>query len=232
VRTVLTSAVAAAVLLACVPAASAQQAGSATASAPPGVLYLDCVDHAANYAVSVDPPETDWFLALEVHRADGGYVAGNYRGKQFGHPTTGTVGLQMCGRSEDPGTFTLTGRLQYGLTNSTPVAPTTFTLRNPFTNTAIKPSIKNPAKGQEVAIKIKSRDEMPGGYERKAGAAVLLQQKTERGWSKVKGSKAETNEKGKAKVKVRYTGGKLKLRAVTKGSADWDRSHSRKVVLR
>ena len=60
----------------------------------------------------------DRFLALKVHCADGGYVAGNYRGKQFEHPTTGTVGLQICGHSEDPGTFTLTGRLQNGLTHS------------------------------------------------------------------------------------------------------------------
>jgi hypothetical protein len=224
--------VAAAVLLAGAPASSAQQSGSATASAPPGVLYNDCVDHAADYAVSVDPPETDWFLALEVHRADGGYVTGNYRGKQFGHPTTGTVGLQICGRSEQPGTFTLTGRLQHGVIHSTPVPPSTFTLRNPHTNTAVRASTKHPRKGQKVTLRIISRDEMPGGYERKDDATVLLQHKTAKGWKKVKGSKATTGDKGKAKVKVRYTGGRLELRAVTKGSADWDRSHSRRIVLR
>ena len=231
-RTVLTSAVAAAVLLACVPAASAQQAASATASAPPGVLYNACVDHLANYNVSLESSSSSWYLSLGYTAPDGKPLESNYAASAFGDPTSGVMAIRVCGDTAEPGTFTLSGRLQYDAINSTPVAPTTFTLRNPFTNTAIKPSTTNPSKGQKVAIKIKSRDEMPGGYERKAGATVLLQQKTERGWSKVRGSKAETNEKGKAKVKVRYTGGKLKLRAVTKGSADWDRSHSRKVVLR
>ena len=83
-------------LLACVPAASAQQAAWANASAPPGVLYVDCVDHAADYAVSVDPPETDWFLALEVHRADGSYVAGNYRSKPR-EPASDKMGPRACG---------------------------------------------------------------------------------------------------------------------------------------
>ena len=83
-------------LLACVPAASAQQAASASASAPPGVLYVDRVDHAADYAVSVEPPETDWFLALEVHRADGSYVAGNYRGKPR-EPASDKMGPRACG---------------------------------------------------------------------------------------------------------------------------------------
>jgi hypothetical protein len=189
-----------------------------------------CVEHPVSYAVTVDPSDNTWFLALEVRNEAGQMVEGNYR--RAGDPTSGVVGIRMCGGVNEPGTFTLQGRLLYGLTNSTPVPPTTFSMRNPYTNTAIKPSTTNPRKGQKVAIKIKSRDEMPGGYERKAGATVLLQEKTKSGWKKVKGSKAETNEKGKAKVTVRYTGGRLKLRAVTKGSADWDRSHSRRVVLR
>lgn len=232
-RTLVTALVTPALLVVGAPAASAQQLAShAEASAPPGVLYDDCVDHLANYAVQLDSPDQDWFLSLEVHRADGSYVAGNYKAKQFGDPTAGTIALQMCGNSNDPGTFTLQGRLQYGLTNSSPVPPTTFTLRNPLTNTTAKASDKHPRKGQTVTIKIISRDEMPGGYTRKDDATVVLQQKTAKGWKKVKGSKTTTNDKGTAKVKVRYPGGKVKLRAVTKGSADWETSHSRKVVLR
>lgn len=219
-----------ALLLAVIPSASAQEV-SASASAPPGVLYNGCVDHLANYQVTLDSPSTNWFLSLTYQAPDGTPLESNYKGSAFGDPASGVMPIQVCGDSADPGTFTLGGRLIHGTGSQASVPPSTFEMRNPFTNTAIKPRTKNPDPGQTVAIKIKSRDEMPGGYTRKDDATVLLQKKVDGDWKKVRGSKALTNESGKAKVKVRYTGGKLKLRAVTKRSADWDASHSRKVVL-
>ena len=231
-RSLLVTAAAGVVLLASAPAVPAQQAASATASAPPGVLYHACVDHLADYAVSLDSPSSQWFLSLGYTAPDGTPLESNYASSTFGHPTSGVMAIRVCGDTADPGTFTLSGRLQYDLVNSTPVAPTTFTLRNPFTNTAARPSTERPRRGQQVTVKVVSRDEMPGGYQRKDDATVLLQHKTAKGWKKVRGSRTTTDDKGTAKIEVRYTGGRLKLRAVTKGSADWDRSHSRRIVLR
>jgi hypothetical protein len=232
VRSLLVAAGAGVVLLATASAVPAQQAASATASAPRGVLYNTCVDHLADYAVSLDSPSSPWFLSLGYTAPDGTPLESNYASSTFGDPMSGVMAIRVCGDTADPGTFTLSGRLQYDVIKSTPVAPTTFTLRNPFTNTAARPSTGNPRKGQKVTVKVLSRDEMPGGYERKDDATVLLQHKTAKGWTKVRGSRTATDDKGRARIAVRYTGGRLKLRAVTKGSADWDRSHSRRIVLR
>jgi hypothetical protein len=214
-------------------AAPAQAAtGTGTASSAAGVLYNDCVDHPVSYGVAVDPPDTDWFLALEVRDTTGQYVSGTYAARQFGHPTSGTLGTQMCGNGLAPGTYSLAGRLQYGLTNSAPVPTTTFTMRNPFTRTTIRPATKHPRKGSKVRIKVRSLDEMPTGYVAKDDARIVLQQKVKGRWKKVEGSAEATRDTGKAVVRFRYRGGKVMLRAVTKGSSDWDGSRSRAVKLR
>ncbi len=75
----------------------ARLAATADISAPPGVLYDDCVDHPVRYTVTADPPDATWQLNVDTADPTGARGGGNYRSNSFGDPAAGTVGVQMCG---------------------------------------------------------------------------------------------------------------------------------------
>ncbi len=196
------------------------------------MLYDDCVDHPVRYTITADQPDATWQLSVDTADPTGARGGGNDRSNSLGDPAAGTVGVQMCGASLEPGTFTLSGVLIHGVGNVDPVPPSTFTMRNPMTRTRIKASTTEPRRGQHVTITIKSRDEMPEGWRRKDDARVVLQRDVRSTWVKVQGGRARTDDKGKAVLRFAYPGRKTRLRAVTRGSADWDGWRSSVLVLR
>ncbi len=218
------------------PPTGAQQdarlSATATISAPAGVLYAGCFEHPVGYTVDVDPSDTPWLLDVDTSDPTGARGGSNQRRSSAGDQRVGSMGVELCSGSLEPGTFALSGVLTHGA-GVDPVTPSTFTMRNPRTRTRISASTERPRRQQQVVITARSREEMPGGYQRKRGARVVLQRDVRSTWVKVlDGGSARTDDRGRARFRFVYPGHMTRLRVVTRGSADWDGSRSRVLILR
>lgn len=232
-----TLAASALLLAATLTPAPAQAAGEGTVSMSPVVLYESCGMHPFTYQIARPASDNYWNMDFKLVGPDGIEVSTNYEyGPQVG-TVQGTADFQICRYPNLPGTYTVTGTGESCPTagsdvcTTITVAPYTVSVRLPMTRTTIKASTLRPSKGQVVRFVVKVTDERPTGYFATSSAKVQLQRKVGAAWKAVRGSATSTS-RGRAVIKSRYTGGVVKVRAITKVTDELTGSTSKPVVLR
>jgi hypothetical protein len=193
------------------------------------ILYEVCTEQL--YTFSMQPAEGyDDYNSIEVIViAPDGREVGKVLQKDVG--TAGSGKVTFCSRT--PGQYILlasgescsqTDCYIYDLLSDT------FSARLPHTRTTLTAAPTKPRVGQTVAFKVTTSDEQPGGYFPTESATVVLQSKSSKGWSNVKGGKA-TAVNGAATLKANYVGGRRQFRAVTLQSKEAGRSVSRTITI-
>ncbi|PVG82150.1 hypothetical protein DDE18_15860 [Nocardioides gansuensis] len=220
-----------ALTLAFTPAAPAAAAGEVVVTMPGGVLYDPCGDYPFTITVAPPPGHADWWVNLVLtgpdgNEADTAYVDAGDAGSTF----------FLCEDPNLPGTYTITGsgtacNADYDCVPIT-ATPSSATFRLPMTITRIKARPRDPDKGQPVRFIVTSRDERPAGYFGTPYASVKLQSKRSGAWRTVPGTKTYTNDRGRAVIRARYLGGRVKVRAVTASNSERTGSTSRTITFR
>jgi len=201
-----------------------------------GVLYDDCRDHPYRYAV--DPPGNPgyWDLVVSLRGPDGIETASDLVTRPA---STGASELgPLCPPTDLYGRYTIRATLRWGadessITSSSQLDAAHFTLRKPHTRTALAVSTRRPAYGEVVVYRIRVRDERPTGYYPTAFAWVVLQQKVDGHWVRIKGSRTLTHNTGRVKLRMKYLHHhkRTKVRAVTQEADRYARSVSTPVRL-
>lgn len=207
------------------------QSGSLTIAS--GVLYDDCLAYPYGYTVTVSDDQPTWNLVVDAVHVDGRVVTGDFipgRGS-----ATGAGDIQFCGGLDEPGAHTLVGKLVdfTGRIPDVPLSPVAFTMRKAYTRTKIVSVSERRARpGQRVAIKVTSEEEHPGTYRQNTADTVALQVKRKGDWKRLPGSRGYTDNDGRAKVRIRFRGKKLRIRAVTPANSAYQASYSRAITIK
>jgi hypothetical protein len=214
-----------------VHSAPALAAGGWT-SAPNGVLYSDCRDHPFSYAVELPAGTADWSMDVYAYSPDGLEASSDFI---YDAAETGTGNFFFCGY-EMPGRYTIEAEVEacdadYDCSTFS-LDESSFYMRKPRTKTLLSASPLDARRGQVVKFVVTSKDERPRGYFRNDYARVYLQRKDGQRWVKIKGSQGLTGSNGKEVIKLRYTGGRPKVRAVTAASDAYSKSTSKPVTIR
>jgi hypothetical protein len=144
--------------------------------------------------------------------------------------------VELCGDTDYAGAFTLRATLidRIGFYQEfTDLTPDPFTMRKPSTTTELKASKRRLRVGHRARLRITSMAEHLGGYLPHTTSRVYLERRQGGKWVKVRGSGRWLDEDGRVRLKPRMTTrGKVKVRAVTRGTSDYAKSRSRPVTLR
>lgn len=215
------------------PAAHAVEAGGSVAGND-GVLHQDCRQHPYSYALSIPEDAESWDLEVTVLGPDGLEDTSDYL-SDGAYETSGVATFQMCGGGM-PGLYTLTATLTHydadynRVTTELPAA--SFSMRLPYTRTALSVSDRTPRYNQAVTFKIKTVDERPNGYFATPYATVRLQSRRDGRWVNVTGSKTTTSSTGVATLRFRWnTRATVKVRAVTLRDDYYSASTSRTLKI-
>ncbi|MCR6033363.1 hypothetical protein GGQ22_18260 [Nocardioides sp. zg-579] len=213
-----------------VAAVPAHAAGGST-KAGNGVTY-QCYQHSYEYSVDLPEDTESWSMDVSVEGPDGLEATSDFL---YEVPASGRSSFQVCS-FDMPGTYTIRASVEaYDSSweeTTFELAPSTFTLRKPRTKTTIKASTTRPRKGQVVRFTVVSKDERPRGYFAHAYADVVLQTFKAGRWVNVKGTKTYTGSTGRAVIKTRFAGSKVRMRARTLADDDTTGSQSAAVTLR
>jgi hypothetical protein len=208
--------------------------GTASVDTVEGVLYEECFAHTYSYSVTLAPNTVDWSLVVAVD--DPGGVVATDSFSDTDAPLSGTRTVELCGDTDYAGAFTLRATLidRIGFYQEiTDLTPDAFTMRKPYTTTELKASKRRPRVGYRARLRITSPAEHLGAYLPHATSRVYLERRQGGKWVKVRGSGRWLDDDGRVKLKPRMNKrGKVKLRAVTKGTANYAKSRSRPVTLR
>ncbi|MGI8645778.1 MAG: hypothetical protein ACR2JD_05610 [Nocardioides sp.] len=230
----LVTTVLAVVLAALTPAAPAA-AAAGTLSTPDGALFPGC--HAYPYGYALTPPTPYWTLETFLVGPDGTQLASAVFVSQSDSAQAAST-FGVCSSVTSRGTFRIeamfTSYPAPGSPNGTveQLPPVQFRLGQPGSATALSADDLRPRRGQVVRFRIVSERDAPGVRVANDIAAVVLQRRMATGWRRVPGARAETNDRGVARVRVRWSGGRERYRAITARSADCTTSVSPAIALR
>lgn len=184
------------------------------------VAELSCVDHAVTYAVELPPNTTDWTLDLEVMKPDGTITTSELLGTFSSAPSTGTVGLQLCGPFDPPGTYQIfkTSEYRVGTSNTVFGARTLDGTFQVVRAAKSKVALGAKRKGAKIVATAKVSVSTGDTYSPVGpGGPVVFQKKVGKKWKTV--DKAVTGSTGKAKGTFKSRG-KTQVRAVFKGMGE------------
>jgi hypothetical protein len=197
------------------------------------VLYGDCYEYPYSYAISA--PSSDWELDITLEDPFGAVESTNY--VYDAEPSSGEETFTLCGDGmDDPGTYTLRAQLTwYDSEYNEHVEPelvASFTLAKPGTRTALGVSTKRPAYNKKIVFKSKSSEQGRLGYSRLSYVKVRLESYRGGAWRKV--DVATSDADGVAKFRYRWNTRrpKVKVRAVTLGTAHLGSSSSKPITIR
>lgn len=186
-------------------ASPAQAVGESTASTTTAYVGDNCINHPVNYSVALPADAQSWFLEIQAIYPDGTEGLAALVGTTQGSPMTGTTTLQICGKVEPRGTWTLqptlkTWRDAAGKGYYDPVVgtPSTFQVVGQATSSA---SLKAKTKGIKVTAKSKLLVKTDGTSAPIAGQPVAFQKKKGKSWKTFK--TVTTSSTGVAKVKFK-----------------------------
>lgn len=151
-------------------------------------------------------------------------------------PHTGQESLQLCGGMDRPGTYTITATLEwYDSSYNKHVEPSTvvpFTLKPAATRTQLRASTTAPAYNSKIVFSTKSLIQGRLAYGRLDYEKVRLEAYRQGAWRKI--DTTTTDGDGLAKFRYRWNtrNARVKVRAVTLGSAEWSLSTSRTLTIR
>lgn len=189
-------------------ASPAHAVGESTASTTTAYAGDNCIDHPVNYSVALPADAKDWYLKIEAIYPDGVTKGiGQSLGTIKGSPMTGTTTIQICGKIEPRGTWTLQPILQNwrdaaGTGHYDPImgTPSTFQVVGQATSSA---SLRAKTRGNKVTAKSKLVVKTDGTSAPIAGQQVSFQKKKGKSWKTFK--TVTTSSTGVAKVKFRAT---------------------------
>jgi hypothetical protein len=187
-------------------AAPAQAVGESTASTTTAYVGDTCVNHPVNYSVNIPADAQRWWMQIKAIYPDGVTEGvGTYVGTTNGSPMTGTTTIQICGRVEPRGTWTLqpvlktwtdaSGKTYYDPVNGT---PSTFQVVGRATTSA---SLKAKTRRNTVKARTRLVVKTDGTASPIANQPVSFQKKKGKGWKTFK--TATTSSTGVAKVKFK-----------------------------
>lgn len=188
-------------------AAPAHAVGESTATTPTAYVGDTCIDQPVNYAVNLPADAKAWYLQIKPIYPTGGEGISAYVGNNFGSPMAGTTTIQICGRVEPHGTWTLqpilrnwtdaSGKTYYDAVNGT---PSTFQVVGRATTSL---SLKARTRGNKVTAKSKLVAKSDGNASPVAGQQVAFQKKVGRKWKTFKTATTSSTGVAKARFKVR-----------------------------
>ncbi|KRF37621.1 hypothetical protein [Nocardioides sp. Soil805] len=188
-------------------AAPAHAVGESTATTPTAYVGDNCIDQPVNYSVNLPADVKDWFLQIKPVYPTGAEGVSSYVGTINGSPLTGTTTIQICGRVEPRGTWTLqpilktwtdaAGKTYYGPFNGT---PSTFEVVGRATTSL---SLKAKTKGNKVTAKSRLVAKTDGNTAPVAGQPVVFQKKVGKKWKTFKTVTTPSTGVAKAKFKAR-----------------------------
>ena len=182
--------------------APAHAVGESTVTTTTAYVGDNCIDQPVNYSVNIPAGSSNWSLEIDAIYPDGvtegiGQIVGTFKGS----PMAGTTTIQICGKSEPTGTWTLkptvtyrddaAGKSFYDIAGT----PSTFEVVGESTTTA---SLKAKTKGKKVTAKSKLVVTSSGTSSPLASQPVAFQKKAGSKWKTIK--TATTSSTGVAKV--------------------------------
>lgn len=189
-------------------AAPAHAVGESTVSATTAYAGDNCINHPINYSVNLPADAQRWYLDIDLIYPDGqsaGPGTGTSVSSYAGFPLTGTTTLQICGKVEPHGTWTLQPVLKTwtdaaGKTNYDPIngTPSSFQVVGQATTSA---SLKARTKGNTVKARTKLVAKTDGNVAPVTGQPVSFQKKKGKTWKTFK--TVTTSSTGVAKVKFK-----------------------------
>lgn len=211
--------------------------GSGALSTGNGVIYAKgCMEQPVPYNVALPAGTTNWSLQIDTIAPDGTAGPTQRITSPAGAPV-GAAALSFC-YFRPSGDYTLKGTLtvRQGFPNPefvTALAPSTFTMRAAKSKTKLRAKTKQPRVGKPVKFSTKSRQEEQTGYFG-TYAEVVLQTKRKGKWVTLGRTRTRTDPAGKATIVAKVTKGskKVKVRAVTAQSNDYDKSASKSIKIR
>jgi hypothetical protein len=209
--------------------------GTAYVDTVDGVLYEECYAHTYSYGITLAPNTASWSMVVAVDDPSG-VVATDVFSSGENPPLSGTRTVELCGDTDKAGAFTLRATLidRVGFYQDiTHLTPDAFTMRKPFTTTELKASKRRPRAGHRARLRITSMAEHLGAYLPHTTSRVYLERRQGGTWVKIRGSGRWLDEHGRVRLKpTMNTRGKVKIRAVTRGTGNYAKSRSRPVTLR
>ena len=193
-----------------------------------GVLYDSCGDYGFTYSARLPLGYTSsWSLDLQLIGPDGNEVDTDY----LYEGTSGTGDFFLCGSPNLAGSYVIqgTGSACNSDYDCVPISasPTSVSMRLPQTSTRLRARPLRPTKGEVIRFNITSQDERPTGYFGTSYTTVRLQVRKGGSWRTFK--KTSTDDMGRAVVKARYTGSRVKVRAMTDNTSSRTGSVSRTI---
>lgn len=188
--------------------APAHAVGESTATTTTAYVGDTCIDHPVNYSVSLPADAQRWWMQIKAIYPDGVTEGvGTYVGTTAGSPMTGTTTIQICGRVEPHGTWTLqpvlktwtdaSGKTYYDAQNGT---PSTFQVVGRASTSL---SLKAKSKGAKVTAKSRLVAKSGDSVTPVTGQQVAFQKKVGKKWKTFKKVTTSSTGVAKAKFKVR-----------------------------
>lgn len=188
-------------------AAPAHAVGESTATSTTAYVGDNCIDQPVNYSANLPADAKDWFLEIKPIYPTGAEGVSSFVGTIKGSPLTGTTTIQICGRVEPHGTWTLqpilknwtdaAGKTYYDAVSGT---PSTFQVVGRATTSL---SLKARTKGKKVTAKSRLVATTDGNAAPVTGQAVAFQKKVGKKWKTFKTVTTSSTGVAKAKFKAR-----------------------------
>ncbi|WP_457206268.1 hypothetical protein [Nocardioides sp. P5_C9_2] len=188
-------------------AAPAHAVGESTATTPTAYVGDTCIDQPVSYTVNIPADAKSWFLQIKPVYPTGAEGVSSYVGTINGSPLSGTTTIQICGRIEPRGTWTLqpilktwtdaSGKTYYDAING---APSTFQVVGKASTSL---SLKAKTKGTKVTAKSRLVAKTDGTAAPVAGQPVAFQKKVGKKWKTIKTVTTSSTGVAKTKLKTR-----------------------------
>ncbi len=200
----------------------AHAVGESTASTTTAYVGDNCIDHPVNYSVALPADARNWYMQIVAVYPDGVTTGiGQTLGTLKGSPMAGTTTIQICGKVEPHGTWTLQPVLKNwtdaaGKSYYDPIAgaPSAFQVVGQATSEA---SLKAKTKGKKVTAKAKLVVKTDGTAAPIAGQPVLFQKKKGKSWKTITTVTTSSTGVAKAKFKAKQ---KTTIRAYFAGAGE------------
>ncbi|MDO9439923.1 MAG: hypothetical protein Q7T73_03440 [Beijerinckiaceae bacterium] len=193
------------------------------------VYYDGCASIPFEY--SFDPSSyADWTARLIITDLTSGQMTTTTSLSASTDEASGSSGTLFCD-DERTGLWAATIYVQFfddaGRERGRGAGDDRFLLREPQTRTSFTLSDSSPDAGQVVAFRIRSEVERPGRFRANGLTDVALQSLGSGGWTRLRGSRIETNKRGVAQFRLTWrSNAPVRIRAVTLKTTDSARSTS------
>lgn len=196
----------------------AHAVGESTATTTTAYAGDNCIDQPVNYTINLPADAQSYFLEIQPIYPTGSEGVASFVDSSRGMPLAGTVTIQICGRVEPRGTWTLQPTLKSwrdaagkSYFDAVAGAPSTFEVVGQATSSV---SLKAKTKGKKVTAKSKLVVKTDGTSAPVAGQPVAFQKKKGKSWKTFKTvttsstgvAKAKFKAKRKTTIRVRFAG--------------------------